>query len=478
MALATPQPARMRALNTLLGDRRPRGFLRRIDWWVGQLCSFEVMFTLFLYSNELKTIIPFPFPIDETVVFGGLCIPMMGYVAWREGLYVRGISVVTGALIFIFWAIITTTWSLAHKTAVKSIAYLLTFTLLSIVAGGMVIANKRERAVRFFYCALAVAMLMALVGIYIQFKTGDFRRWSQLDGTGRVYLAFGHTVVNGAGIAFCIGLFARVGSGRQALGTMMFATCCFFLLVGGGRGPFLGAAVAAMVGLTTRPPMVRRGRVEVPLATVAAIMMVIIVAGYIAYLFATDNLTTTLARFTKLEEESQRATTINGINRWDLWKAAYHLWLSAPWVGHGLSSFPVLYNGTDTDLLHPHDIFLQMLCEMGLVGLVLFLIFMWVSGRHGSYARLRRDPLMVCAVLFVITSAMSALFGRDLVGARKFFFAISLLALRPPPSARQAVEDEREEDGESRQVQVQDRAAGRGRPAATASALPQAGPIA
>src|SRR4051794_10006815 len=84
MALATPQPARMRALNTLLGDRRPRGFLRRIDWWVGQLCSFEVMFTLFLYSNELKTIIPFPFPIDETVVFGGLCIPMMGYVAWRE----------------------------------------------------------------------------------------------------------------------------------------------------------------------------------------------------------------------------------------------------------------------------------------------------------------------------------------------------------------------------------------------------------
>ena len=104
MALATPQPARMRALNTLLGDRRPRGFLRRIDWWVGQLCSFEVMFTLFLYSNELKTIVAFPFPIDETVVFGGLCIPMMGYVAWREGLYVRGISVVTGALVFIFWA--------------------------------------------------------------------------------------------------------------------------------------------------------------------------------------------------------------------------------------------------------------------------------------------------------------------------------------------------------------------------------------
>ncbi|MFL5331753.1 MAG: O-antigen ligase family protein [Geminicoccaceae bacterium] len=451
MALATPQPARMRALNTLLGDRRPRGFLRRIDWWVGQLCSFEVMFTLFLYSNELKSIVPFPFPVDETVVFGGLCIPMMGYVAWREGLYVRGISVVTGALIFIFWAIITTTWSIAHKTAVRSIMYLLTFTLLSIVAGGMVIANKRERAVRFFYCALVVAMFMALVGIYIQLKTGDFRRWSQLDGTGRVYLAFGHTVVNGAGIAFCIGLFSRVGSVRQVLGTMMFATCCFFLLVGGGRGPFLGAAVAAMVGLTTRPPMVRHGRVEVPLATVAAIMMVILAAGYIAYLFASGNLTTTLSRFTQLEEESERATTINGINRWDLWKAAYHLWLSAPWVGHGLNSFPVLYKGIETDLLHPHDIFLEMLCETGLVGFGLFLVFMAIGGINATYRRLQTDPLMVCAVLYVITSAMSALFGRDIVGVRKFFFALCLLALRPParkieaPEAEeQAAEDEQD----------------------------------
>src|SRR3982750_1868058 len=113
MALATPQPARMRALNTLLGDRRPRGFLRRIDWWVGQLCSFEVMFTLFLYSNELKTIVSFPFPIDETGVFGGLCIPMMGYIVWREGLYMRGLAPVTAALAFISWCIVSTGWTLA-----------------------------------------------------------------------------------------------------------------------------------------------------------------------------------------------------------------------------------------------------------------------------------------------------------------------------------------------------------------------------
>jgi len=35
-----------------------------------------------------------------------------------------------------------------------------------------------------------------------------------------------------------------------------------------------------------------------------------------------------------------------------------------------------------------------------------------------TYKRLQTDPLMVCVVLYVITSAMSALFGRDIVGVR------------------------------------------------------------
>src|ERR687885_2630525 len=126
MAVATPRPARMQALNTLLGDRRPRGFLRRVDWWVGQLCSFEVIFVLFLYSNELKTIVPFPFPVDETVVFGGLCVPMVAYIAAREGLYLRGLAPVATAFVFIAWCVATTGWTVAHKYIYKDVAYLLT----------------------------------------------------------------------------------------------------------------------------------------------------------------------------------------------------------------------------------------------------------------------------------------------------------------------------------------------------------------
>jgi hypothetical protein len=87
-----------------------------------------------------------------------------------------------------------------------------------------------------------------------------------------------------------------------------------------------------------------------------------------------------------------------------------------------------------------------MLCEFGVVGLAFWLVFFWTAFRHASFRRLRRDPLMVCVVLFVITSSMSALFGRNVVDSRKFFFAVSLMALRPP--GRAGAEEEEEEDDE------------------------------
>jgi hypothetical protein len=71
---------------------------------------------------------------------------------------------------------------------------------------------------------------------------------------------------------------------------------------------------------------------------------------------------------------------------------------------------------------------------------------MWTGLRYCTVNRLRRDPLLVCALLFVITSSMSALFGRDIVGARKFLFALSLLVLRPPTLSRQAVSEREDEE--------------------------------
>ena len=112
---------------------------------------------------------------------------------------------------------------------------------------------------------------------------------------------------------------------------------------------------------------------------------------------------------------------------------------------------------------------------MGIVGLFLIAAFMWTGLRYCTVNRLRRDPLLVCALLFVITSSMSALFGRDIVGARKFFFALSLLVLRPPTFSRQAV-SEREAERRTRRRCRQRRAASVPRLPRVPSATGMAGP--
>jgi O-antigen ligase len=275
---------------------------------------------------------------------------------------------------------------------------------------------------------------MAVYGLYIYFTYGDFRRWAGWkDVDARVYLAFGHTVVNGAGIAFCIAMFSRFATLRQVAGALLFAASALFLLVGGGRGPFLGVALAAMVGIATRPPIVGRDRILIPYTFLAAVMLVAIAASYVGYLLLSGHGTTTLDRFTKLANQSENAEMLGTANRFYYWSRAYEFFTLSPVFGNGLRSFSVMItHGAEIDGSHPHNIVLQTLAETGLVGFAFLFLFLFIAMKHASFARLRHDPLFVCVVLFLITSSMSPMFGRDLAGVRKFFFAVSLLALRPP----------------------------------------------
>jgi O-antigen ligase len=415
------------------GGGRAVGLLALLAWTAGHLLSFETAFVLFIYSNELKTILPFTLPIDETVLMAGLAGGAGVVVVAREGLYLRGIPIVATALLFIGWAVLSVTWTPSQTIAPKSAAYLLTFTLLSIVGGALIIANRRKRLARFLLVALGISLLMAFYGTYIYVIFGDFRRWAGWqDWDGRAYLAFGHTVVNGAGTAFAIALFARFGSVRQGIAILLFSVCMYFLLVGGGRGPFLGGMLAAMIGLACRPPELGRGKLNIPYATVAAVAIIAVAIGYVSYLVSSGNLTTTLSRFAKLFNEGGYEKAKDGYGRLDFWASALRFWLQAPVLGHGLDSFSHMLLGWEKEGIHPHNILLQILCELGLVGLMLFGAFFWTAFRYASLRRLYRDPLAVCVLLFVVTSAMSAMFGRDIVGVRKFFFAVALLALRPP----------------------------------------------
>ena len=437
------------------GEAGAFGLLGRL---VYHLLSFELVFVAFLYSNELKMFFGWV-PGDETVVFGAMSILIGAWIVLREGVYVRGLITIAAAVLFIAWAFITIGWTPSIETVKRTSSYLATFNLWCVVAGALIIANNRERAARLFCFMMALALCLTLIGLYVYFVYGTFRMWEGWKDVevGRVYLAWGYTVADGTVVMLCVALYSRFATLKQTIAMTAFLTCAFFLLVGGGRAPFLGVVLACVLAFVLNPPVIGRNRFDMPVAQVVAIGIFVTAAAYVAYLFLEGEATNTLLRFVKAVDSVEDSAVADGPSRVQYWPAAVQLWLASPWVGQGLASFSMLFYGREVSGGHPHNFVLEILAEQGLIGLVLFLLFVWSAARQISIRRLRVDPLLLACVMVATTGAMSAMFAKDLAGGKKVFFVISLLALRPP-----AMDENAEEDGGADEAPAQPRYRRRG----------------
>jgi O-antigen ligase len=417
--------------------RRGGGVERRLGQAVYHLLSFETLFVLFLYSNEIKVLLP-PLPADETVLF---CAASMAVGVWliaREGIYMRGLVITGLALLFVAFAILSLGWSPSKILAKQRIAYLIVFNMWCVIGAAMIIARSRERTLRFLCLVLLLGLFVAVSGLRIYLTYGSFRQlpiWGEL-GFTRTYLNWGYTVADGAGVALVITLFSRFASLKQLVAGGMLLLCAAFLLVGGARGPLLGLALASLVAISVRPPRVLPGRFEVSTGQLVGVALVVAGAAYVSWLIATGQSTTTLSRFTKLFDQMEGDTAVKGASRLIYWPAAIRMWTEAPWIGNGFASFSYLFHhGPEEPGAHPHNVVLQILAELGIVGLILFGVFAWSGLRHAGLQRLREDPLMVCVLIYFTTGLMNPLFARELTGGRKLFTIIGLLALQPVAQA-------------------------------------------
>lgn len=68
--------------------------------------------------------------------------------------------------------------------------------------------------------------------------------------------------------------------------------------------------------------------------------------------------------------------------RWELWDLGFNVFKEHPWFGAGIGAFNPAFNAlglvpvqNSTSIPHPHSIYVQMLCETGLVGTAVALLF-------------------------------------------------------------------------------------------------------
>lgn len=397
----------------------------RMVWLVMQICSFETAFVLFLNSDSFE-ILFFP-STNLTIPLLGLSMGLGGWVLLREGINLKGLHVVMAFLALGAWIIVTYSWTPSIVIAKDRINGLFLVTLWTVIAGALVMANRRERVVRFLAISVIVGVFIAAKGMQVAIELGTVQRFAE---DARAHISWGRTVGPAVIVSFAVILFSKPLSIRQLLALGVLATSIGYLLLAGGRGPFLASAVALMVPFMLGAKITKTG-LDLPRFQVIGFSAMLLIAIGIGVLAMTSDAAFTLSRLMGTLEKDN--AVVGGATRIRYFPAAYDYWLQAPIFGHGIGSFSLKFLGFEQAGAYPHNIFLEIFCELGIVGFVLFLYFAYAASPRATFSGLRNDPLMLTVFMLVIMALMNAMVSSNIAGNRLVFLFLSMMAVRPPP---------------------------------------------
>lgn len=430
------QPAVSR--NETGGRRRGHALLSMAD----HLFSFETIFALFIYSNNIKIFIVKYLPFDETIFFLALTVACGCWIIIRDGIYMRALPIVISVCIFFTYVVVSYAWSDLARFPKSSVIEFGVFVIVPLAMGALVVASDRVRMTRFLMIVATLGLLVALRGLWIYFEYGTFmywRGWREL-GYRRIYLHFGYTAGVAAAIWLALAMFSRLGSAKQLLGVVAFAICTGFVLISGARGALVGIAGAALFATFSHPPRLLRGRMLVSVPQLVVLVFVGVVTASLIIGF--EELSRQFYTIGRLAGEvraffadSDYEPIVQGASRLKYWPAALEAWRENPLFGLGFKGFAPWFNGVVDRGAYPHNIVLQVLSELGLVGLGLFLAVIFVALRNLSLVRLREDRLLVATLMYGVAAAAEAMFAGTVERHTTFFLAVGLLTLAPAPSS-------------------------------------------
>lgn len=251
------------------------------------------------------------------------------------------------------------------------------------------------------------------VGVH-QFVTGTGASYQGADI--RAVGTFGPQDVMGMATVVSFGLICAVGLalGRTSVRQRTIAACSALALLvplalSFSRGAWIATALTCTVQLALAGP-----RRALKAGAVAAAAGVILVGGFG---IGSAMLQERVGSITQVTDAPDQSVT----DRYTMWAAAVGMWRDQPLTGVGLKGFPehrdahaslALSSGSDTEgagsgfvkqpLLSPHNMYLLLLGEQGLIGL-LALVGCWLAmlarGLRGWFRVRRSGPGLDCALV-------------------------------------------------------------------------------
>ncbi|MCX4558143.1 O-antigen ligase family protein [Streptomyces phaeochromogenes] len=259
------------------------------------------------------------------------------------------------------------------------VRYLQIFVLVP--AAVMLLIRDRRDARLVAWSLIGLALWQGAIGVH-QYVTGTGASYMGEEiravGTFGAADVMGMATVVSFGVVCSLGLALGAGPGRQRTAAAVCALALLLpLALSFSRGAWIATAVTCGVQLTLAG---MRRAVQVFAAVAAA--SVILVGGLGV---GTAMLQERISSITQVADAPDQSVT----DRYTMWAAAVDMWRDQPLTGVGLKGFPdhrdgnaslALSSGSDTEgagagfkrqpLLSPHNMYLLILSEQGLLGLL------------------------------------------------------------------------------------------------------------
>jgi O-antigen ligase len=383
--------------------------------------SFEFVFTLFLFAGYYKGAERFSWvPVDLTALFFAMSILYAGNIILRTPLKISKGSALHIALfaIFIVYAVTSLFWSESQAYGSQKAFYLSTLGFWSFLAPYIIVSKHERRIERLFLSLLLLAGWFTVEALIVFFKTPPGGVLIVLGGS---YLTLGRMLSIGLIITLVKLLYSEGKWPINAAATTMILVFLGLLLSTGSRAAFLGSSLSMFLLSLLNISFSKQKYLLFKRRLIYVAVMIFCMLGGIVYLLLTGKITATIARFAVLLQEGSDSIRVQ------LFTSAFEIWLAHPLFGAGIGSWSVL-SDLGSKYYYPHNIILELLAELGIVGLFLFVAVLVISVRQlGSWSTIRKDPTRITVLLLFAFALFSAMTGSDLAANRFLLATLGLM---------------------------------------------------
>ena len=387
--------------------------------------SFETLFVLFLFSGIYKADYRFEWmPIDLTLLLFILSIISGFFILFQRDFKLKKYSweLILIGLSFVIYILSSIIWSPGVVYTINKACLFATLTFWSLIASSLIISNNTRRIKRFFVMLLIFSILVGFEGLRAYLESGGKNTFSAFNAN---YLAFGRVIGIGFIIVFTHMLFNLKKYFCHILSLMILSFFIWILINSGGRGPFLSILIVIFIALVAGFKFNSNAKINIKNYIPYLVIFILILVILFSYLFISGSTLVTIKRISTIFIKEDMGLSV--ALRLQYYKSSLSLWMKNPIFGNGIGSWPILMDFGDKPG-YPHNIFIEIAVELGLIGLVLFItLIMFTIHKLNLHNHLRNNSLKMMIFLIFCFLFLRTLISGEINDHRAFFAILGFM---------------------------------------------------